>query len=851
MIDRPQRPSRLRAATAIAAFAASTVLLVPTAPGAVQPTEAGAGAGASVDDDTKDVILADATRLLMSGRPAEARERIAPFLAANPRDGAATFLLAMTHHRERNYAAAEPLMVRALELEPSQFLVHHFLGWARLHLGNLDGAAAAFERHWRLQPGEPDTVFGLGLVALESGDDALAERRFRETIAIIRDLETSDPARFAARRGDLGKCHARLGEIWFARGDLERAQRSLELALSIDPRQTTAWFALSQVNRRLGEDRKADVAMSRFETLSGAAPADRSPAAAADDEGATGPRAPAIGPPSAGGAAAEAAPARPAAEMPNAPEGAPPFTFTDVTRASGVDLVTRSGRDPSTAIIEVKGGGLAVLDHDGDGDLDILVPNGATLDAPDAGAGVRLFENLGGMRFRDATEDAGLADIRPWGMGAAVADVDADGHLDVYIPAYGRDRLLRGGPGGRFVDATEAAGIAVGGFSTAASFGDVDGDGDLDLYVTGYVDVDASAPPAPSTFRGVPVLAGPRGLPAGADTLLLNQGDGTFVDASVSSGIRDLPAGYGLAAAIVDLDDDGAAEVFVGNDSQPNHLLERGDDGRWRDVGLLSGLATSGDGQSRATMGLAIADVDGDGAADLFTTNFAGEPNTLHVAAGGGFYDDATTRTALGADSRGSLGWGCAIADLDHDGRDEILVVNGHVYPGATRETMLADERQPPILMRRRAGDDAVRFERVLAPSDDPADPLAWLRHAGKDRTLVLGDLDGDGDLDAVIGGLNQRIRVLRNDGAAGGWLRIMPEAPIGCRVEIRQGERTWVRWIISGDGYCSATPQIAHFGLGTDPAPVAVDVRWPDGVRVTLDAVEPGQSIRVSRPDA
>jgi len=515
------------------------------------------------------------------------------------------------------------------------------------------------------------------------------------------------------------------------------------------------------------------------------------------------------------------------------------FRMTDVTAASGIDLVTTSGRAPSTQIVEVKGGGLALIDHDGDGDLDLFVPNGATLDAPDAGPGCRLYENVGDLRFRDVTAAAGLT-FHGWGMGVTVGDYDRDGHDDLYVSCFGRNALLRNTGDGRFVDVTDAAGVAAPGWSSGCAFGDLDNDGDLDLYVVGYIDFDVDDPPGPSTFRGQPVFAGPRGLPAQPDVLFENLGDGTFRDVTASSGCAASAASYGLGVLMLDLDGDGRTDVFVGNDSARNFLYRNLGEMQFEDVGVASGIATSGDGASRATMGIGVADVDGDARPDVYTTNFTSEPNTLHLGRPGGFFDDATRRFGLGMTSFPFLGWACAFRDLDHDGAEDLIVFNGHVYPGATADTMVSDYAQPPLLMRR----DGPTFERVTADTGGP-----WLEDAHCDRTATFGDLDDDGDMDVVVAGLNQPVRVLRNDGAPGHWLIVEPMGtPLGCRVEVRRGDAVQRRWIAAGTGYLSSSARYAHVGLGDDDGPVEVLVVWPDGHEQRIDDVAVDQHLRVTR---
>ncbi|MDP7030442.1 MAG: VCBS repeat-containing protein [Phycisphaerales bacterium] len=419
--------------------------------------------------------------------------------------------------------------------------------------------------------------------------------------------------------------------------------------------------------------------------------------------------------------------------------------LVDITAITGPHFITTCGADPSTQIVEVNGPGITLLDADGDGDLDVFLANGSDLGAPESGPGSRLFRNLladeGTLRF----VDTGVM-LRRWATSATAADIDGDGDPDLYVTCIGPDVLLRN-DGGVFTDITASAGISVPNWSTGAAPGDVDGDGDIDLFVTRYVDWDFSAPPVPPIdFRGQDVLAGPAGLRPLDDVLLLNDGAGGFTSESP----LDARPAFGLNAVILDVDDDGAAEILVGNDGMANHLLEL-DAGHWRDTALERGFATNMAGAEQATMGMAIGDVNGDGAADVFTSNFSSDSNTLLVQEGGSFVD-RTNRYAIGGPSRAMLGWTSRFIDLDHDGDEDLLTLNGHVYPNASLATMDSTYSQRPLLLLR----DGDRFTPHVATS-------GWLAQPRLDRAAAFGDLDGDGDLDIVTAELHGPIRIIEN----------------------------------------------------------------------------------------
>ncbi|MFN9125018.1 MAG: FG-GAP repeat domain-containing protein, partial [bacterium] len=302
--------------------------------------------------------------------------------------------------------------------------------------------------------------------------------------------------------------------------------------------------------------------------------------------------------------------------------------FTDVTAQSGIAMTTTSGSTPSTTVLEVKGGGLGLIDFDGDGDLDLFVPNGATLANPDAGPGARLFRNDGAMRFTDVTDASGIRHRR-WSFGVTVGDADADGRDDIFIACFGPDVLLRNKGDGTFEDITARAGLGDPAWGTSAAFADLDLDGDLDLFVCNYLDFDPSKPLPPANFKGMKVIAGPRGYQAAVDRIYENKGDGTFVDRGGDCGVASARPGFGLNLAIVDFSGDGKPDIFVGNDSQANNLFTQTAPWAYRDDGLRSGIAVNGEGSEQATMGVAVADIDGNGRPDVFTTNFSSDTNTL------------------------------------------------------------------------------------------------------------------------------------------------------------------------------------------------------------------------------
>ena len=523
--------------------------------------------------------------------------------------------------------------------------------------------------------------------------------------------------------------------------------------------------------------------------------------------------------------------------QPEAGAEATALRFTPVADSAGIDLVMTSGGMPSREILEVNGGGIALLDYDRDGDVDVFLANGATLADPESGPGSRLYANRGDGTFEDVTERAGI-DLRRWATGVAVGDIDGDGWDDLYVACYGPNALLAnvaGDDGGRrFVDVAATAGVADERWSTSAAFADLDGDGDLDLYVANYLAFDAARPPprAGNAFKGVPVMAGPRGLEAQPDALYENLGDRRFRDVTAEAGCADDSGlGYGLGVRVLDFDGDGRLDLFVGNDSTEDRLLRNRGGLSFEDVAVVAGAATSGTGAPQATMGIGLADADGNGAPDLFLTVFSDDTNTLHLNLGDGFFDDRSAQLGLAAASRPYLGWGCGFYDFDLDGDEDLFVANGHVYP--EMEEAGASWAQPPLLFARRGE----RFE--------PACSQAWCERRRHGRATAFGDLDGDLDPDVLMTTLNGPVEVLRNVAPPGRALVVRLAAPppnlhaYGSRVEVETATGVQRRWITGGGSYQSVDQPDAFFGLA-DAAGGAVTlrIRWPGGAASEMRGV-------------
>ncbi len=492
-------------------------------------------------------------------------------------------------------------------------------------------------------------------------------------------------------------------------------------------------------------------------------------------------------------------------------------------------------------IADVNGPGVALLDADGDGDLDLYVAQGSTVAwaaAGRRGAPDRFFLNDGHGRFDEATEAWGL-DQRCWSQGVAVGDIEGDGDPDLFVACLGPDTLLAN-EGDRWTDVSVTSGVATGGagWSTSAAFGDLEGDGDLDLYVARYLRFDPRAPPGPGPrtpcqWKGVRVSCGPEGLTPEADGLWINRGDGRFDE---GGGLVSTPRpGYGLGVLWA------GSTLVVANDSSPNFLFRAGRSGRLEETGLLSGISRSGDGQEQAGMGVAAGRLveDGPGSRrglDLLMTHFSDDHHTLYQEVGDGLYRDRTFAAGLGEDTLAPLGWGVGAHDFDLDGDEDVLVVHGHVYPQAERVDPRSGYAQRDHLWLNEPGG---RLAEVGEASG--------LRHRHVGRAAAFGDVDGDGDIDAVVVRLDQPPALYRNRGAPGRhWARFRLEpAPPGTTVRLADGQ---TRTVLGGGSFQAASDPRPHFGLGGGGGDVRWTVTWPDGRRAE-GRNEPNTDVVVSAP--
>jgi hypothetical protein len=485
-------------------------------------------------------------------------------------------------------------------------------------------------------------------------------------------------------------------------------------------------------------------------------------------------------------------------------------------------------------ILEANGSGVAFLDYDNDGRLDIFIVNGSQFDVAKGEAPVNhLYRNVGGGRFEDVTRAAGL-ERSGWGNGVCVADFDNDGFDDLYVTYYGRNELYRNRGNGSFEAVAERAGVGGSGseWSTGCTFLDYDRDGRLDLLVTTYQQFDSAKTPTPGSlptcvWRGIPVFCGPRGLPYGRLTLYHNRGDGRFEDVSENAAVRAVGKCYGLTAVAADFDGDGWTDAYIACDSSPSILLRNGRDDTFRNVGTEAGVAYNEDGAEQGGMGLAIADYDNDGRLDIVKTNFAGDYPNLYRNLGRGIFEDLAVRAGLGVNPS-YVGWGVGLIDFDNDGWRDMFQVNGHVYPEIDRGN--SDERyRNPRLLYRNLGNG--RFEDMSTSSG----PGVTARHSS--RGAAFGDFDNDGAMDVVIMNMGEPPSLLHNRlRNQNHWIKVILEgtasnrSAIGATITVVAAALRQTAAVLSASSYLSHDDARLHFGLGEARQVDGFVVRWPSG---------------------
>jgi hypothetical protein len=523
--------------------------------------------------------------------------------------------------------------------------------------------------------------------------------------------------------------------------------------------------------------------------------------------------------------------------------GAP---LLEVKAPKGIDFTLQNSPTPQKYLIETMPGGVALLDYNNDGLLDIFFVNGGNASSParqpanfdrhDPRYWNRLYRQNRDGSFTDVTEQAGLSNAGDgnYGMGVAVGDYDNDGYPDLYVTSYGKNILYHNNGDGTFTDVTAKAGVAGGGWSVSAGFLDYDNDGKLDLFVTRYMEWDMQhSKDCGGNFH---TYCPPGEFPRTTNILYHNRGDGTFEDVSVPSGIA-AKTGHGLGVAFADYNGDGFTDIYVANDGMQQYLFRNNGNGTFSEVGLEAGAALNADGGPLSGMGVVFQDYDNDGRPDIIVTTLPRQTYAVFHNDGNGSFSDRGLQTGVTMLSGVTSGWGVGLEDFDNDGQKDLFVAQGHVLDNVEKIDPSLHYLEPTLLALNHNG----RFE----PVNPGTDALVTARGA------AFGDLNNDGAMDVVTSVVGGHPQVFMNRGGIAHWLTITLRGTrsnrdgFGARVTVN-GQ---TRFATTAGSYESANDKRLHFGLGVTKI-AKVEVLWPSGVRQVLDNVLGDQFLEVREPE-
>jgi hypothetical protein len=519
-----------------------------------------------------------------------------------------------------------------------------------------------------------------------------------------------------------------------------------------------------------------------------------------------------------------------------------PAWFIDVASQAGLKMVNvNGGVNTKKYIIETTGSGVAILDYDRDGWPDIFVVNGQMLNATGANSSAgsqptsHLYHNNHDGTFTDVTKSAGLT-ATGWGQGACVGDYDNDGYDDLYVTYYGKNRLYHNQRNGTFKEVAEQADVAGNGkdWGTGCAFVDYDRDGKLDLMVANYVQFDLATIPKPGQgimciWKGTPVMCGPRGLPYTTNILYHNLGHGKFEDASKTSGIEKTYGHYCFSVSTLDYNNDGWLDIYIACDSTPSILYRNNKDGTFTDVGADAAIAFNEDGREQAGMGSTVGDYNGDGLEDVFKTNFSDDTSSLYRNNGDGTFTPSIFEAGLGFNTQ-YLGWGTMFVDVDNDGRPDIFLVNGHVYPEVDTAHLGSTYKEPRLLYWNAGNGKFKDLSRQCGPGCTEPE---------SSRGMAIADFWNDGRESAVVNNMSSHPMLLVNVAANGNhWLGVIAVGTrsnrdgIGAQVTVFAGGQKWMQEVRSGSSYISSSDLRLHFGLGAASTLDRIAVRWPSGLQ-------------------
>ncbi len=530
-----------------------------------------------------------------------------------------------------------------------------------------------------------------------------------------------------------------------------------------------------------------------------------------------------------------------------------PGKFVDVTSSLGVQFRHAAPHTSKKYLLETMGSGVALLDYDNDGRLDLFCVNGAEIDDPSPAGTIpkksdpkywnRLYHQKADGTFEDVTERAGLQGVG-YGMGVAVGDYDNDGYEDLYVTAYGGNRLYHNNGDGTFTDVTERAGVGGSGWSTGAAWVDLDGDGLLDLVVLRYLQWDFSDIWCGEKKEGYRSFCHPDQFQPVAPLVYHNDGNGHFTEVSKRIGLAK--PGKGLGVAIADFNGDGHIDVFLANDSVPEFLYQNRGDGTFEEVGLLSGAAVDSDGHVYAGMGVDFADYNNDGWPDLVIGDLGYQKYALYRNNGDGTFIYASDASGLGAMTFLHSGWGLRFIDYDNDGWKDLLVAQAHVLDTVELDYPQLHYREPMLLAR----NTAHGFVDVSAASG------AVFQQAWASRGMAVGDLDNDGRIDAVITTNGGAAHILHNEtDTRNHWLMLKLTGhksnrdAIGAAVKITTTQGMQYATVTTSGSYLSSGDKRVHFGLGQDSTVARIEIRWPSGIVQSLRDVKADQILPVDEP--